>query len=1253
MKISRSLLSILIIAALFCFLIASISITKAVADETDVVDEPTPVKLSYASETVIAHVSDLGYYPLSYCYPGDFSGTTYRNEILTGTTIFMESSVIIRSGLAQLAQLSQPPRYLVITGNLTRRGEALGHVEISNYLRLLQNQIRQKSPNFQILVIPGSNDIYNEGASRYDLTGDETPVSSVTRKQFTKLYAGLGYPAITDSEMLSLYNEIDGISIPANAFETDTYAWLTNSGNASTIEFKYQFEANANADDYAFGELSYTVKSNDGMVLFCVDDILEEERGAFSPDSRTLLDNIIDEGISDENIIIGVFHHNVIDHLSPNALSSLITKEPLYNATSTLEYLASNNVRYILSGHAGINDINAVNSFTGNMVIEIITAPLTGYKGGIRYVTIESGLYQSKYAENLFTDIRLVGETDFTELVNGDYISMLDGSEYINVGGIENYITVTSDKDGKLIYKCRDTSEFAATKMFRNMLNSYIYTYVNTEFLSQLYIWVDEIFVEAELIEMSPYVRLFIENILNYLNDVVLEDYGGPDLLLSDVKYIRVITYATELIKNVLDVKPSADSRMTLSTFIMESFLRFMGGLDVKKEVASEDLLATLDKMSSGSIVEKLMQILLYGKYQTSNTGVMRIIDDLMTNPIDAAAGMPETDVEYIEKILGNFTGTTPDMHSIYLDDLAEIVFRILENNVQGIMSFTEQALSETISYALTAYFTSSVYDAVAEIVTDFLEALNFDETKDGGFSEKQLFLIAGEVTFSLEPYVVTPTIENGRLPSMLAITFGTDPATTKNFVWFTNKHIENTDIRYSEGDVFDEETAVKKSGETVVKALTKPSIDFGLAATYTETELARHSISLKGLNPNTTYQYILGDSTRGFEVSGSFTTAPSEDAPFETLIMTDLAGISSGLYSNVATMINNVSSVFDGGYDFIINAGNPTDDGRNITQYEYFLNEMKDIWRNTTIAPVTGFYEQYNYENQKSDISAAWGLSAETDKSPYNIMQLHYNIDLPNSQNPVANDGIYYSFDYGSVHFTMLNTNDMTSRDILSTAQVNWLTKDLSTTTKKYKVVVMNRGVYGQGIHTFESKTVELRRQLSGVFDANGVDIVFQGYDRAYGETYYLDASGDKIDGIGPTDGVHQLGEKKGVLYVSLGTAGSRYGQYSYDPSVPMAYVANGLSNMMWCSTFGRLWSDGENLYYAGYMYNTRTGEAELLRLEIVIDEYSWGVALAIIGGSLALAGVGVGVFFWLINRNKFIKKVPREKKSEAEVEA
>ena len=154
-----------------------------------------------------------------------------------------------------------------------------------------------------------------------------------------------------------------------------------------------------------------------------------------------------------------------------------------------------------------------------------------------------------------------------------------------------------------------------------------------------------------------------------------------------------------------------------------------------------------------------------------------------------------------------------------------------------------------------------------------------------------------------------------------------------------------------------------------------------------------------------------------------------------------------------------------------------------------------------------------------------------------------------------------------------------------LGKTQYDWLVKDLTDTSKKYKVVIMHKSLYSEGSHSYDKDVVGMRAQLTPLFAEKGVNLVLAGHDHVYNETFYLDGNGNKISTN--ANGKNEI-STKGTLYVTMGTLGEKFYNYVDNPDVP-TNTGESLhtdDGKLADPTFGKLVFDGEKLYYYGYQY-------------------------------------------------------------------
>jgi hypothetical protein len=128
--------------------------------------------------------------------------------------------------------------------------------------------------------------------------------------------------------------------------------------------------------------------------------------------------------------------------------------------------------------------------------------------------------------------------------------------------------------------------------------------------------------------------------------------------------------------------------------------------------------------------------------------------------------------------------------------------------------------------------------------------------------------------------------------------------------------------------------------------------------------------------------------------------------------------------------------------------------------------------------------------------------------------------------RNPAGNER-YYSFNYGSAHIVVLDSNGAFGPDLVS-----WLHDDLERATTAWKFVVMHHPMYSCGMH---GSDYELRNLLGPIFEQHGVDLVFAGHDHDYQRSHPM-RNGDPID----VEQAPNFRQPRGVLYIVTGGGAS-----------------------------------------------------------------------------------------------------------------
>lgn len=392
-------------------------------------------------------------------------------------------------------------------------------------------------------------------------------------------------------------------------------------------------------------------------------------------------------------------------------------------------------------------------------------------------------------------------------------------------------------------------------------------------------------------------------------------------------------------------------------------------------------------------------------------------------------------------------------------------------------------------------------------------------------------------------------------------------------------------------------------------------------------------TVTINGLEAGKTYYYdVLGNygenvtfslvdfvKTKGYTGNSlKFTTAPDRSVDtFEFLTVADIQGMIQSMYDESHEAVEALlKDERVNTFDFILNAGDMCDNGKNFNQWGMALNTYQDLTLNSSM-----FFTAGNHENKTGSIDRFFNYTV---KDGANVKQIENN---------------YYSFDYANAHFTVLDTNDASSEG-LGTAQLEWLKNDLKNTDAKWKFVLMHKSLYSAGSHAFDGEVKAMRTQLGTIFAENGVNVVFGGHDHTYTTTYLVDKDGNAVDKTSK-DGVRYTGD--GVLYVTLGTFGTKFYNYRENDMTTPKFNDNGsILHTLDSQTFGKVKVDGETITFTGYYFNRTTGKIDQIGQSTVLgttpikDNKLMVILLSTLIPGAAVIGVGTGLGIHFAKKKK-----------------
>ncbi len=325
------------------------------------------------------------------------------------------------------------------------------------------------------------------------------------------------------------------------------------------------------------------------------------------------------------------------------------------------------------------------------------------------------------------------------------------------------------------------------------------------------------------------------------------------------------------------------------------------------------------------------------------------------------------------------------------------------------------------------------------------------------------------------------------------------------------------------------------QTGDSIVKY--GLSLPYGAQAIGTTTQstslgLYMHSVKLTGLVPNQVYHYSVGSTTLGY--SGDFTlrTAPAKGTagPYTIGLWSDTQNNTGNTNFEVTSGI--VAKMIPYAPLFTLHMGDLVENGGNAQSVKDFLAVSQGLNATAPLMPVLGNHDLRN--------ATGTGFQA-----PYPNFTDGFN--LPGNE-------LYYSFDYGNIHFTAMDTGVANVAPVdqalfaPGTAQYNWLVNDLNAADNdpdiKWKIVYVHFPPYTMGV----SLVQYVQDILAPVMDTYHVDLVITGHRHVY------ERSKSIFNNAVVQPGPSYTGTPYGTVYVVNGTAG---GEQMGAGQGPFAYTS------------------------------------------------------------------------------------------------
>lgn len=1069
-----------------------------------------------SGELTIGVMNDLHYFPQSLM--GSDVNAFIEASKLNSTTSYL-ADALVDNALYEYAQQAKENglKYLFIPGDLTKNGEYEAHVALAEKLKQFE-----KDTGVEVFVIDGNHDIRNGNAAEFK-NGQFVSTRWTEPEEFREIYADLGYDH-ADAFFTPPEGEMAGMLSYAATLEGG-YRLIVLDGSC------YSSDINSKGENKA------------------------ETRGAYSEAlMEWTLEQLADakaKGLT----VIGMTHFNLVQHFESE--DNLFTAFVVDNWQEVCETFADAGMHFAFTGHIHLTDVASHTSDNGETLTDCSSASMLNFPCEIRVVTFDNrslaGDITMRY-DNIAIDhsrpVTAYGVTYPQPFSNTAFALNFGGSdinEFVN-----NYL--------------RWELEYALLPDIHEAGSLYLYLSKSLDLDSVI----DGLLASASGIGAIEGVtklslKLLIKNVCDQIERNYLDGGKGTEHLLevadaavrkvtslqmSDLpctKFIDTYGFGSttqpgtfgDVASSVLATFYSGDEDRSDDAFLTDVLERFERG-----ELAGEILDTLIDVILHDLLEDEILQ-----NIHIDVVGILR-----NTNDEDTKVLLGEIITQIIA--VGDGSGVTNAIPQPSLAQLVNLFF------AAGIVEY--KSLDDVVDHYMDEYMTESQIETIAYEFYNILSDLTTD-TNPGLRKDNH-----GEITYSGR-VPVTPTVEDLRLPSGIAVTFGTDAATTRNICWYTKTSVTGTDIEivpYSSNPKF---TGKPTTGSNIVTTTARvnreyPGVDLGVIGIISYSfDVNRHMVKIGGLKPGQKYCYRVGDASRGWWSDvGTFEMADNSDS-FTFFHMSDSQGGIERQYEKWAELVDTAFSLYPQA-KFIMHTGDVVDSGKNFKQWNWAFNTASDSLLNTVMMPATGNHET-NGENATVE-----------------------NFLLSQYPEQDTTEGVYYSFDYNNAHFMVLNTNDLNSDNTLGTKQLNWLKADAAASDKEWKIVALHKAIYSNGSHYDDDDVVALRAQLSMLMPLLDIDVVLQGHDHVYLRTTAMkdNAKCEVVERTINHNGTtyNAMVNPDGTVYAIDGCAGVKYYQTKNAADTDKLFPRAQTIYDATAPVFSAIQIDGANLYFDAYTY-------------------------------------------------------------------
>lgn len=333
------------------------------------------------------------------------------------------------------------------------------------------------------------------------------------------------------------------------------------------------------------------------------------------------------------------------------------------------------------------------------------------------------------------------------------------------------------------------------------------------------------------------------------------------------------------------------------------------------------------------------------------------------------------------------------------------------------------------------------------------------------------------------------------------------------------------------------------------------------------------HTVNITGLDPNTEYYYAVAEGTTvlaGADANHRFTTSPviGTVQPVTAWVIGDFGKGNSKQVQVKDAFVNHVG---DDMPDLWLWTGdNAYQDG---TDQEFSDKVFDDLYGFNEVFPRVPFMATPGNHDYGAVLDLLTGANPPDHDGPYyDIVDVPTNGEIGGVPSGYE---LYYSFDYGNVHFMSLNSEvgspfngswDWTGVDpfgfnpFSGSPFTDWIHADLQANTQPWVVAYIHQPPHTDGSHSsdtfYEVYMKAIRENIAPILESYGVDLLISGHSHVYERSFLINGFSGSIGDFNPS--LHIVDGSSGKL-----SEGTPYVKYfdGPNPNFGTMYIVQGNS--------------------------------------------------------------------------------------------